>query len=234
MNGHNLQELSHGRGQGNERSASVQDDTGVLELGNIVAKGNGIKVDLPVGLAAKRNRDQFASVVALVNTTKSGFRVVVILVGVTQVESKLGLIQKLLVQHVVEGGNHLVHRDGVVSKTQDTIKATESESQARLFGSLSKVLVLDLEVADLQGILRDKAAQTARAVANGEFGTVLLVGARRRRVILAVKEAGDRVALGRRNPQVGATGVQDNLEGLRRSTERDLREVWEVSLMARP
>lgn len=38
--------------------------------------------------------------------------------------------------------------------------------------------------------------------------------------------AGDRVALRGRNPEVGAAGVEDNLEGLGRSAEGDLGEVW--------
>jgi hypothetical protein len=38
--------------------------------------------------------------------------------------------------------------------------------------------VLDLQVADLQGVLRDEAAQATRSVPDGELGTVLLVGAR--------------------------------------------------------
>lgn len=225
MGGYNSQELSHGGWQSNERSAGVKDDTGVLKLGNVFAKGNGIKVDLPVGLAAERNVDQLAGVVALVHTTKGGLGVVTLLVGVAQVESKLGLIQKLLVQHVVEGRDHLVDGDGVVSQTQDTIKAAEGKGQTRLASSLGEVLLLDLQVADLQGVLRHEAAQAARAVADLELGTVLLVGARRGRVILAVEEARDRGALGRRDPQVGATRVQNNLEGLGRSTEGDLGEV---------
>lgn len=38
--------------------------------------------------------------------------------------------------------------------------------------------------------------------------------------------AGDAAALLGRNPEVRATGVEDNLEALGRSTDGDLGEVW--------
>jgi hypothetical protein len=44
-----------------------------------------------------------------------------------------------------------------------------------------------------------------------------------------VKVAGDATTLLGRNPEVGATGVEDNLEALGRSTDGDLGEVLERS-----
>ena len=41
-----------------------------------------------------------------------------------------------------------------------------------------------------------------------------------------MEEAGDGVALGGRNPQIGTTGVEDDLEGLRGRTNGDLGEVY--------
>lgn len=171
----NLQKLSHGGGQSNERSTSVKDDTGVLHLSDVLAKGKGVELNLPVSLAAEGNIDQLACVVALVHTTEGGLGVITLLVAVAQVESKLGLIQESLVDHVVEGRNHLVDRDGVVSQTQDTIETAESKGQARLAGSLSKVLLGNLQVADRHGILGDETAQAARSILDRELGAVLLV-----------------------------------------------------------
>lgn len=157
----NLQKLGHGGGQSNEGSTSVKDDTSVLQLSDVITKGNGVEVNLPVSLAAKGDVDHLASVVALINATEGGLGAIAILVGVAQVESKLRLIQKSLVDHVVKGRNHLIDGDGVVSQTQDTIETAESEGQTGLAGGLGKVLLADLQVADLQGILRDETAQTA-------------------------------------------------------------------------
>lgn len=221
----NLQQLSHGGGQGNERGTSVQNDTSVLKFSNVVAKGNGVELNLPVRLAAERDLDQLTSVVALVDTTKGSDRVITILVGIAKVESEHRLIHELLVDHVIEGRDHLVHGDGIIAKAENTIKATEGKSQTRLIGSFGEVLSLDLQVTNLEGVLRHEAAQAARSIANLELGAILLIGTRRRRVILAVEEAGNRAALGRRDPEVGATSVKDNLEGLRRGSDRDLGEV---------
>lgn len=170
-----VQELGHGGGQGNERGASVQDNTGVLQLGSAVTEGDGIKVDLPVRLAAERNVDQLASVAALVNTTESGLGLIAFLVGVTKVEGKDGLVQEALVECVVEGRDHLVDGDGVKAQTQDTVETAKGESQTRLLSRLGKVLVLDLQVTNLQGILGHEAAQATRSVLDGELGAVLLV-----------------------------------------------------------
>jgi hypothetical protein len=89
-------------------------------------------------------------------------------------------------------------------------------------------LTLDLEVADLEDIVGNEAAELTRAVANLELGAVLFVCRRRRRVVLGVEVAGDRIAAGRRNPEVRAAGVENDLEGLGRRAKGDLREVWRV------
>lgn len=161
----------------------------------------------------------------LVDTTEGGLRAVTFLVGIAQVESKHGLINKLLVDHVVEGRNHLVHGDGVVSKAENAVEATESKGQTRLVGGLGEVLAFNLQVTNLESVLGDKATQAAGSIADLELGAILLVCARRRRVIFAVEEAGNGAARLGWNPEVGATSVKDNLEGLGRGTNLDLREV---------
>lgn len=222
---HNLQELSNSRRQSNQRSTGIQDDTGVVKLSNTVAKCKGVKVDLPVGLAAERDLGELSSVVALVNTTKGSLRGITVLAGITQIKGKYGLVKSLLVQQVVERGHNLVHRDGVETETEDTIEFAKGESQTRLAGGLGKVLVLDFEVTDGDNIVRDKALQAARAVLDGELTAVLLEGRRGRRVVLAVQITSDRAAGRRGNPQVRATSVQDDLEALRGCADGNLRVV---------
>jgi hypothetical protein len=169
--------------------------------------------------------------VALVDATEGRHRLL-LLVGVTEVEGEHGLVQKTLVKHVVEGRDDAVDTDSVVAKTHDAVEPAEGEGETGLGGSLGEVLVLHLEVTNLEDVLGDEAAKRAGAVADLEVGAVLLVCRRRRRVILGVEVAGDRVALGRRNPEVGAAGVEDDLEGLGRSSERDLGEVYSLSANA--
>lgn len=221
----NLQKVSQSRGQSDERSASVQNGTSVIQLSNVVTQRNGVEVNLPVGLTAEGDGGQLALVVVLVNTTKGSHRAVAILVGIAKVESKHGLINLLLVHHVVERRDYLVDGDGVIAQTQDTVELTEDEGKAGLLGCLSEVLVLNLDVTNLDGVLRHETTQATRSVSDGEFGAVLLVGRRRRGLVLVVKETGDGAALRRRHPQVGATRVQNDLELLGRSTDFNLREI---------
>jgi len=66
----------------------------------------------------------------------------------------------------------VVHRDGVVRETEDTVKLAKGKGESGLFGRLGKVLVLDGEVADDDRVLRDKALERAGAVSDGKIGTV--------------------------------------------------------------
>jgi len=219
-----IQKLSNGGGQGNERCAGVQNDTGVVHLGSLLAESDGIKVNLPVSLAPQRELDELAAVVALVDATESGLRLLLV-IGVAEVEGKDGLVKQALVEHVVERRNDTLHADGVVAKTHDAIEPAEGKGETGLRCGLGKVLVLDLEVADLEDIVGDVSAQLAGSVLDLELGAVLLVCRGRRRVVLGVEVAGNRVALGSWDPEVGAAGVKDDLEGLRWRAEGDLREV---------
>jgi hypothetical protein len=219
-----LQKLGDSGGKSNQGCTSVQNDTSVVHLSSLLAKGDGIEINLPVGLAPQRNLGQLARVVALIDTTKGSLRLLV-LVGVAQVEGENRLVKKALVKHVVEGGDNAVDTDGVIAKTHDAVEPAESKGETWLRGSLGKVLVLHLQVADLENIVGDETAERARSVTDLEVRAVLLVCRRRRRVVLGVKVAGDRAALSRWDPEVGAACVEDNLERLRRCTEGDLGEV---------
>ena len=161
----------------------------------------------------------------LVNSTKGGHRVLTFLVGVAQIKGKDGLIDLLLVQHVVERRNNLVDGDGVKAQSQDTVESTKGKSKTRLAGCFGELLVLELQIPNLDGVFGNKATQTAGSISDLELAAVLLECGGRRRVVLAVEVAGDRATLGRRHPQVGATSVKDNLELLGRGTDFDLGEV---------
>lgn len=169
-----LQELGDGGGESDEGGTSVEDDTGVVEVSGVLTKGDRIEVDLPVSLAAEGKLDHLASVVALVYATESSDRLL-LLVGVAKVEREDGFIKQVLSEHVVKRGDHLVDTDGVVAKTEDTVEPAEGESKTRLVGRLGEVLVLDGEITDLDGVLRDETAQATRAVADLELRAVLLV-----------------------------------------------------------
>lgn len=226
-----VQKLGEGAGECNERSTGVQNGTGRVNLSSLVAKGDGIKVDLPVGFPAERDLGHLSGVVLLVNSTEDSLRLVTV-VGVAQVESKHRLVEQTLVNHVVKRRGDAVHRDGVIAKPHDAVKTAEGEGKTRFRGCLSEELVLDLQITNLDGVLADISLKLARAVANLKLRAVLLVRTRITVVVLAVQVTSDRAAVLARHPQVGAAGVQYNLELLRRRTDLDLGEVLGVQEVA--
>jgi hypothetical protein len=227
-----VEQLSKSGGKGNEGSAGVEDGTGVVQRSRLATEGDLVEVDLPVSLAAEGNLGQLAGVVVLVDAAEQGLALSTLVVGVAEVEAEHGLIKKTLVNHAVERRDNAVHGDGVVAKTHDTVEAAKGEGKTGLRGSLSEQLVLDLEVANLDGVLADVALKAAGAIPDGKVGAVLLVGGRLAVVVLGVQVAGNGAAVTAGNPQVGATGVQNDLELLRRGADGDLREVLSVEEVA--
>lgn len=221
-----VQDLGNVRGKGDERCAGVDSSTGVVEIHLFVAKGDLVELDLPVTLTADGGVGNLALVTAVIHTAKDSLATV--LLRVTKVESELGLIQKTLVDHLVEGRDDTVDADRVVGETEDTVKLAKGESKTGLRGSLGKVLTLDLQVADGQDVVGHDTLHGARTILDLEFGAVLLVRRRGRVVVLGVQEASDRRALGRGDPEVRRTSVENDLEGLGRSAKGDVGKVLRV------
>ena len=223
-----VEQLSESGGQSDERGTSVEDGAGLVDLGGLVAEGDGVEVDFPVCLPAQRDLDHVAVVVILVHATEDALRLRALVIGIGEVEGEDGLVDQTLVDHVVERWDDLVDGDGVVSETHDTVKAAEGKRKARLRGCLSEVLVFDGEIANAHGVLADISLQFARSVPDGEIGAILLVGARLAVVVLAVEIAGDGAAVLAWHPEVGAAGIKHHLELLRGCSDGDLGEVLGV------
>lgn len=62
--------------------------------------------------------------------------------------------------------------------TKDTVKLAERERESWLLGRLSKVLLLDDEVAHLEDIVRDEALKRAGTISDLKRGVVGLVSRR--------------------------------------------------------
>lgn len=78
----------------------------------------------------------------------------------------------------------------------------EGKSETRLLDSFGEVLVINAQVTNGQGVLRDKAFHRTRAILNGEFGSVRLVCRGLARIILGMQETSNGSALGAWDPQV--------------------------------
>ena len=169
-----LQKLGNGGGKSDERSTGVQNDTSVVHLSSLIAKGDGIEVNLPVGLAPQWDLSELARVVTLINAAESGDRLL-LLVGVSEIKGEDGLVQKSLVEHVIERRDNLVHADCIVAQTHDAVEPAEGKSKTRLRGCLGKVLVLDLQIANLESVLRHVARERTGAITDLKLGSVRLI-----------------------------------------------------------
>lgn len=192
-----VEELGELRWESNEGSSGVKNGASVVHGSLLLSELDSVELNLPVGLSAEWEFDELARVVRLIDTTEGNLRLVV---GVTEVEREDSLIELALVDKVVEWWDNLVDGDGVVSKTHDTVEATESKSQTWLLSSLSEVLLFDGEVANGDGVLGDETAQAARAVLDVEACSVGLVCAGGAGIVGLVEIASNRAALLGWNP----------------------------------
>lgn len=175
-----VEKFSKVGGESVQRRASVENDASVLHLSNLVAKSNGLEVDLPVSLAPKGDVVELALIFVLVDATKDNFALVIF---IGNVEGEDGFVQEFVVDHLVEGRDNAVDGNGIIAEAEDAIEAAKGKCQTGLARCLCKVLVLNLEVADLEDVVGDKAGQASAAVADLKLGAVLLIGGGRRRVI---------------------------------------------------
>ena len=103
------------------RLTSIDSSTSVLQLKNVITKLDLLKLNLPVSLAANGNVVQLPIEGAFVDASENGFAA--ILLRRSQAEREDRLIQKTLVDHLVEWRGNVVHRNGIVSKAKDTIES---------------------------------------------------------------------------------------------------------------
>ena len=64
----------------------------------------------------------------LVDTTEHGLGLITLVISIAEIEGDNGFVDKLLVNHLVEGRHDLVDADGVETKAHDSIEAAEGES----------------------------------------------------------------------------------------------------------
>ena len=147
-----VQQLGEGGGQSDQRSAGIENDTGVVKIGCVFAKGDRVQVDFPVRLASERDLGQLARIVGAVDTAEGRLGLGTV-VGVAEIEGEDGLIDQILINHVVKRGRDMIDRDGIVTETQDAIETAKGKGQTRLAGCFSEQLVLDLKISNAESVL---------------------------------------------------------------------------------
>jgi len=210
------------RGTSDHGGAAVDDSLAAPLAAEVaVLEVDGVHLDLPVVLLSKRNVLEITLEESLIVATE-GELTAHHAGGVTsKPEGEHLLVNKTLLHHVVPDRGGVADRDGVESKTKNTVKLANGESETALLGNLSKVLTLHDDVRETDDIIADKAADVAAAVCDIEAGAVGLVGAALSRVITLVELAGKLSALDGGDPQVAGAGIKDNLELLAGGTDGD-------------
>jgi len=204
------------------RGAAVDDGLAAVLTAEVpVLKDDTVHLDLPVVGVGKRDILDVTLEESLIVATKSKLTAHHASGVASKPEREDLLVNKTLVDKVVPDRGSVTDRDGVESKTKDTVKLAESESHAALLHNLSEVLTLDSKIRKTDNIIADNAADVTAAVLDLEGSAIGLVGGALLRVIATVKLARDLSALGRRNPEIAGASIEDNLEILWGGTDGD-------------
>ena len=196
---------------------SVNCGAGVVKLKLIIAKGNLVQFNLPVGLSAHRSVRNLALVGGVINTTEGGLSSVFL--GISHAEGKHRFVNKTLVHKVVERRDDVSDSDGVVSETKNTIKSgyycekgvqrakrgdllAKGKGKTWLLGSFGEVHTSHGEVTHAEIIVRDVALHGTGTIVDLKVSSVGLVGGRGTGIVFGVEEARDGRALGAGNPEV--------------------------------
>lgn len=168
-----VEHLGNVGGHDNEGSSSVNRCARVLKLELLLTKADLLELDLPVALSAEGNVLELAVKGSLVKPAEGD--ITAVLLRAAEAEAKNRLIEQLLREHVVEWRDDVVHRDGVVRETEDAVKFAKGKGESGFLDSLGKVLVLDREITNRHGVLRDITRKRAGTVADLKGGPVGLV-----------------------------------------------------------
>jgi len=196
-------------GTGEDRGTRVGD--GVRSAGDAVStESERIELELPVRLGDQRNVSDRTSELGSIDSSEGELSVDT--GGAGEREGEDGVRDDTLLNTGDEGGSDGINGDGRPAETADSIELTDLEGETGLLSGFSEELVGDDKVTHLDGILRDETRERTRTVTDLKVSSIGDVGGRLRRLVLLVEAER---ALGRRNPEVGGTGVVDDVEGLR-------------------
>ena len=212
-------------------STSVGDDLGGLGVG-VASDGEAVNGELPVSEGRELGVDGVGVTVLGVQSTVgdqtgvSSFRDLGLSV---EPDGEERLVE--LAEGVLDWGNDVVDSESGPSETEDTINGLVSEDFSDGFGK-TEGLVGDGDSTEVEGIRSQVSVAGSRSVLDGEELSVLDVGGGFGGVEAVLGEAGIRVSLASLsvaldvdNPEVRATGIEDNGEVLAGGSEGDNTKV---------
>lgn len=182
-------EVEHSlRRTGNERRARVADRLGALREVRLARRGHVGDRVFPVGFARQRDPGELARVARRISAAECHLRVA--RAGRVREEEREHRRRHELLRHdVVPDRRHAVDADRVKRQAENAVEHRNHKRETGLGGRLAKDLILHLEAANRQHVLRQEAAARARAVLDRERRAVGDVRLRRRRVVLVVQIA---------------------------------------------
>ena len=218
------EDLVNGAAGTNDDGGSSVDDTlaGGASKGNLGAsnrdrvKLNGVVVAL---VEVKGVVGDGSSVVRGISATEDEGAAVASGRGV-EVEGEDGAGDGTLGDGIVKPGGDVVSRDGLIGKTEDSIKGRSREKVSEGGGN-GKLLLLDENTSDRDVIVDECSLHASGSVGDGDGLAVVLVGGGLGAVVLVLSVAALVVAGGGRDPEVGGTSVHDGGKDLRRSSDED-------------
>jgi len=207
-------------GSSDHGCARVDDSLAALltaESGSVVE--NGVHLDLPVVEVGERDPLEISLEELVVISSEGELSANDCTRVLGEIEGEHGLADESLVDEVVPDRGCVVDRDGIKGKTHDSVKLAKVKGDTVLLGDLTKVLVDNSQVAETDRVARDESVDASASVEDIEISSVGLVCAAGSAVITVVMAASKLSALLAGNPEVGAASVEDDLEGLGRSSD---------------
>ena len=220
--------LDFGARSGDERCAGVDDGHAGLVEEQRVAECDVLHRDDPVRLQDDVVVHDVASEACLVHAAEREHAAELGLGVLGHPERELRLLEHPAVDGVDPPRGRAVDGDGLEREPEDAVELPGVERRALLLRDLGEVLVGDAEPGALGDVVGHVAGGRARAVLDVEDGAVCLVRRRLGRVVAVVLLAGAGLALGRRDPQVGRAGVEDDGELLCGRADGDRTEELRV------
>ena len=149
---------------------------------------------------------------------------------VAEVEGELLLVEVALLDESRDQGVAAALGDGGPAHAADAVKLGQVVADAHALGGgrLGKLVVGDVDAADVDGVLGEEAGDGAGAVLDGELAAVLLVGGRLG-VVVDVVVLEEVVVV--RDPEVGGAGVEDDVDLLGRGADGERAVVLRVGVV---